>query len=232
MVLLSLLLLWDFSGLDLPLSRLVGGNAGFFWRDHWLTSSLLHSGARGFAACVMLAVLVQMARPVKPGPSRGVQLAAWLTMLAGLLLIPMLKRYSATSCPWDLQEFGGMAQYVSHWQWAVADGGSGHCFPSGHAVAGYIFFSQYFLWRNYDKAKARRWLALAVVLGTACGLTQWLRGAHYISHVAWSAWICWAYAWLANAALRSWTTRTVFGKKMWTRSPWKLQPLLTPPALD
>ena len=48
-------------------------------------------------------------------------------------VIPLLKARSLTSCPWDLIEFGGKAQYVSHWLRGVTDGGPGRCFPSGHA---------------------------------------------------------------------------------------------------
>lgn len=43
-------------------------------------------------------------------------------------LVPTLKQFSLTLCPWDLLEFGGRAQSVAHGQPGVADGGPGRCF--------------------------------------------------------------------------------------------------------
>jgi membrane-associated PAP2 superfamily phosphatase len=112
-------------------------------------------------------------------------------MLLAVVAVPAIKRFSLTSCPWDLAQFGGVAQYVSHWRFGVADGGGGHCFPSGHAVAAFGFFGLYFLWRGHDARKARLWLAAVLVVGLLFGTAQLARGAHYPSHTLWSAWLCW-----------------------------------------
>jgi membrane-associated PAP2 superfamily phosphatase len=107
------------------------------------------------------------------------------------LLVPIIKRISLTSCPWDLTEFGGKAHYVSHWAWGMVDGGAGHCFPSGHAVAAFGFFGMYFLWREHDDKFARGWLMGVLIVGLLFALTQTVRGAHYPSHAAWTAWLSW-----------------------------------------
>jgi DHA1 family bicyclomycin/chloramphenicol resistance-like MFS transporter len=59
-------------------------------------------------------------------------------VLLSAAAVSLLKAFSSTSCPWDLREFGGLTPYVAHWRRA-ADGGRGHCFPAGHAAAGFSF---------------------------------------------------------------------------------------------
>jgi membrane-associated PAP2 superfamily phosphatase len=125
---------------------------------------------------------------------------AWvLVTLACLLLVPALKRVSDTSCPWDLQAFGGVANYVLHWQFGVADGGPGRCFPSGHALAAFAFISGWFALRSHAPRAARMWLLGVLAFGALFGGAQLLRGAHYPSHTLWSAWICWTTCALLNA---------------------------------
>lgn len=194
---LMALVLWEFSGLDLALTRWIATPQGFAWRDSLLTSGLLHKGGRALG-WVMLALLIwDAARPFSAGPSRSERMRSIGVVLAGLLLVPLIKRYSATSCPWDLAEFGGQAAYVPHWLIGLTDGGPGHCFPSGHAVAAFAFFGVYFLWRQHRPPVARLMLLAVLALGLLYGLGQWLRGAHFVSHTLWSAWLCWAIAALA-----------------------------------
>ena len=111
-----------------------------------------------------------------------------------MALVPLHKRISLTSCPWSLREFGGVAEYVSHWLPGVADGGPGGCFPSGHAVAAFGFFAVYFLWRGHRPALARAVLAAVLVTGALFALAQLACGVHSLSHVQWSAWLFWWWA--------------------------------------
>jgi membrane-associated PAP2 superfamily phosphatase len=138
-------------------------------------------------------------RPLWPGPSRGQRAGWWAVMAACALAIPAIKRVSLTSCPWDLAEFGGTASTVSHWLAGVADGGPGHCFPSGHAVSAFALIGAVFLWRDHSPRLARGLFVLIVMLGTLHGLVQTARGAHFVSHTLWTAWLCAALAVLASA---------------------------------
>ncbi len=186
------LLVWEVSGLDLPLQRLVGDAQGFAWGANWLTKNLLHEGGRLLAGAVLLGMIALTWRPPRLGPSR----AAWGWALGAtvlcLLAIPGLKRVSQTSCPWNLAEFGGTVPYVPHWLPGLVDGGPGHCFPSGHAVSAFAFFSLYFLWRDHRPQVARACLAAVLVLGALYSWGQYARGAHFVSHSLWSAWVSWA----------------------------------------
>jgi membrane-associated PAP2 superfamily phosphatase len=187
-------LLWDASGADMALMRLVGNASGFAWRDAWLTRDVLHQGGRVLAWCVLGLLVIDAIKPLMAGPPRAQRVQGVIVVLMCLLLIPSLKRLSLTSCPWDLVDFGGIAQHVSHWHLGEADGGPGHCFPSGHAVAAFGFFGIYFAWRGHRPALARGALLATLVLGTAFGVAQMARGAHFVSHTLWSAWLCWAVA--------------------------------------
>jgi membrane-associated PAP2 superfamily phosphatase len=196
------LLAWDFSGADIALTRWFGNAQGFAWRDHFLTAKLVHEGGRALAwatlisllVCALRAPAVAPAQAARGGsqPLRRERLLWFAVTLVCLLLVPTIKQFSSTSCPWDLAEFGGPAQLVSHWRWGTADGGSGRCFPSGHAVGAFAFLSQYFLWRAHRPQRARAWLWAVLVVGCVFGLGQLARGAHHASHSAWSAWLCWA----------------------------------------
>ena len=185
--------IWDASGLDLPTARLFASMQGFRLRDTWWTATLLHEGGRLAAWVTLLAVTLSLWRtPTAAQPTRALRGGWIVVMLLCILAVPAIKRFSLTSCPWDLAEFGGLATHVSHWRLGVADGGSGRCFPSGHAVAAFGFFGMYFLWRGQSAVRARTWLGAALVAGLVFGLAQLARGAHYPSHTLWSAWLCWA----------------------------------------
>ncbi len=198
---LAALLAWDASGWDLAAAHLFGTAQGFAARDTWWAKGLLHDGGR-MAAWVLLALLMattlRLPAAGLPGQPGRAERWRWISvMLLCVLAVPAIKRVSATSCPWDLAEFGGAAQYLSHWKFGLADGGGGHCFPSGHAVAAFAFFGLYFLWRGHDARRARAWLLAVAAVGGVFGTAQLARGAHYPSHTLWSAWLCWTLCMLA-----------------------------------
>ncbi len=185
------LVLWEWSGLDLALTRAYGSQGGFAWRDAWLTRTLLHDGGRALAGAVLALWLVWALWPGRSTtPTRRLR---WIGVaLLCLLLVPTLKQFAASSCPWDLLEFGGrVANYVPHWKLGVHDGGPGHCFPSGHAVAAFAFFAIYFERRECCPRTARWWLLGVSIAGVLFGWAQLARGAHFASHTLWSAWLCW-----------------------------------------
>ena len=196
---------WDLSGLDLPMAHWFGGSQGFALQDNWFMVNIAHEGARKLAWAIVLGLSLMIWWPV--GLLRQLPYVRRVQLVVGALIslavMAALKRLSATSCPWDLAEFGGIAHYVSHWSWGVTDGGGGHCFPAGHASAGFAFISGYFALRHDLPRAARRWLAVALVAGFALGLAQQMRGAHFMSHTLWTAWLCWTSAWLCDLATTS-----------------------------
>ena len=205
------LCLWDWLGQDLAMARWFGGASGFAYRDHWLFSGILHQGARRVAWTLQLGLVLAIWWPL--GPLRQLprreRVHLMLATLLTILGIWLLKNRSLTSCPWELSEFGGVAAYVSHWRWGVADGGEGLCFPAGHASAAFAFLTGFFWLRERAPRAALVWLALTVLAGVTIGLAQQVRGAHYMSHTLWTGWMAWVlagslYLLLEHSPVRRW----------------------------
>ncbi|QIL79882.1 phosphatase PAP2 family protein [Diaphorobacter sp. HDW4A] len=204
-----LVALWDFSGLDLPLARLFGSADGFALRSrHWFVVAF-HEIPRTLSSVVVVALLIGIFKPwsflKRLGRRERIQLV--VSVLGGMLLITLLKKANYTSCPWDVNEFGGRALYVSHWALGVRDLGPGHCFPAGHASSAFGFLAGWFVVRRLGPQVAVRWLVAAMVLGLALGVAQQLRGAHYMSHTLWTAWICWTFGFLVDMACKAYFSR-------------------------
>jgi membrane-associated PAP2 superfamily phosphatase len=207
--LLVLTLVWDASGADLSAMTWLGDPQGFAWRDHWWLSSVLHNGAKQLAVLVYVGVLAMTLWPKgiwrQLPPSQRLEIAMGITL--SLVVITAIKRISLTSCPWDLEAFGGTARYVSHWTWGVSDGGGGSCFPGGHASSAFAFMALSLPWlmsMDKDQQRLGRAMTAAILLtGLVLGLAQTLRGAHYPSHTAWTALVCAATAW-ANHVVFAW----------------------------
>ncbi len=203
---LSLLLWWEISGLDMVLAQHYGSSDGFALRNQWWLQRVLHDGGRWLSGLALATCLVWAWRGDAAAMARRLR-AAWLgVVVLCLVAVPAIKRLSSTSCPWDLQAFGGAASYVPHWMLAIVDGGPGHCFPSGHAVAAFAFLPLYFQWRSTHARRARVLLAATLTAGALFGWAQLARGAHFPSHTLWSAWLCWAIG--AVAARRLGGART------------------------
>ncbi len=194
-LLLGAVLLWDAGGLDLPLARRAGSAQGFAWRSVPALVLWLHEVPRALSMGLLVLLGIGAVWPYgflrRLARRERVQLV--LSILAAIAVSTLVKRLSNTSCPWDLAEFGGVARHVSHWRRGVLDGGPGHCFPAGHASAAFGFVAGWFVLRRaqFGNGLATGWLLAAVAGGLVLGLAQQLRGAHYLSHTLWSAWICW-----------------------------------------
>ena len=194
--LVLLALAWDATGWDLAVMRLWGDAQGFALRHQPWLSGVAHDGTRRALVWVWVAWLLLLAwgrGPVREWAGRE-RLAVALGTVLALLVVNLIKRASLTSCPWDLAEFGGPAQYVSHWVLGVADGGGAHCFPGGHASSALAFVAAALpLLSRPERTRQGLLLLGALLLGGAwLGAVQTVRGAHYPSHTLWTMVICYA----------------------------------------
>ncbi|RYY75792.1 MAG: PAP2 family protein, partial [Comamonadaceae bacterium] len=67
------------------------------------------------------------------------------------------------------------------------------------ASAAFAYVGGWFVFRRRAPALAWRWLLVAMLAGVALGTAQQVRGAHYLSHTLWTAWVCWTVAWVIDA---------------------------------
>lgn len=206
-LIIAALLLFDASGLDMPLARLFGDAGGFPLKNDWWLEAVFHKGGRLLAWAFGLWLCLGVWWPV--GVLRRLDSAARarlaVTTLLALLAVSSLKAASPISCPWDLAAFGRLAPHVSHWHWpAGGDGGSGRCFPAGHASSGFAFVGGFFAFRRIAPQIAWRWLGASVAAGLLLGLAQQVRGAHFMSHTLWTGAICWGVALAVDAIALRW----------------------------
>ena len=206
--LLLLPVAWDLSGLDGWVMQHLADGSGFPLRHQWWLERVLHDAVRHLATVLYIGVLWMVWRPVGPfrclARVQRVEVAVGVTL--GLLAVRWIKLMSLSSCPWDLQAFGGVAHYVPHWHWGVPDGGPGQCFPGGHASAALAFLALALPWITSGRAEERRlgrqWLLGVLAGGLVLGLAQTLRGAHFPSHTLWTALVCWGVAVANHQAFR------------------------------
>lgn len=189
------------SGLDFQLSALAYSPAerAFPLRDAWLTAVVGHKGLRHFSLALWIGLLgLALASRAWRREALHAALGAALAATAATVL----RGWSAHSCPWDLAAFGGSAQWFPLFGEVPADPGPGGCLPSGHASSGFALFALYFAFRDAHPRLACAALACAWVLGLVAGAVQVARGAHFASHILWTAWVAWALNVVLHALIR------------------------------
>lgn len=198
-VFVPLALLFESSSLDLWLATALYEWEGNAWslRDNWLTYAIMHDGGNAliyaFSMLVLfLAIGSRWITALYPWKKSFFYLFTCMAVIPTVIVL--LKHFSGVPCPWVLQDFGASRMYQHNLAYPLGSGLGGHCFPSGHASAGFALLSLYFA--AYPQAHKKPWLFLlpGMVLGTSFGLAQQLRGAHFLSHDLWSAFLCWMLA--------------------------------------
>jgi membrane-associated PAP2 superfamily phosphatase len=187
----------DYSGLDLWVAdRFADGLKGFPLARLWWTDTLLHDGLQWgvrLVAIALVAFLVFRHRSTWFRPA----LYVLICLGAATGSVGLLKQTTHKDCPWSLERYGGDRPYVEFGVVPPAGDKPGHCFPGGHSSGAFAFFSLYFLAARRGSPRARRVLAGVLLTGLLFAATQWIRGAHFVSHDLWSAAISWLVAALA-----------------------------------
>ncbi len=91
--------------------------------------------------------------------------------------------------PKHLTEFGGEKEYVRPFV-IGADDEEGKSFPSGHASAGFVVCVFWFVFRRRRRWLALFFLALSIALGLGMGLLRIVGGAHFLSDVLITFFVC------------------------------------------
>jgi membrane-associated PAP2 superfamily phosphatase len=115
----------------------------------------------------------------------------FIAMVISTSAISVLKRLSMHSCPWDLLPYGGTQPWIPLFGHLPAAAEMGHCFPGGHASGGFALIAIYFGFRDSLPKLANAGLILGLLFGFAMGWGQMMRGAHFMSHNLWTAWVVW-----------------------------------------
>ena len=99
-----------------------------------------------------------------------------------------LQRSRVPVGPRVVRRHGDLSSAVRHADGAQAIHG---CSPAAHPLAGYAWLGVGFALLPLARRTAAGGVGVAFALGTLFGAVQMLRGAHFLSHVLWSAWLVW-----------------------------------------
>lgn len=158
----------------------------FPWRHAWLTETFGHVLLKRALTGVALLMIALALWPLRR--SAKVRLVAMSAVLVPLI-IAGLKQISSSHCPWDIDRYGGTAPYVRLLDAMPGSIDAGHCMPGGHASSALwlIAFAVFPLPARPRLAAAC--FSVLLAFGVAVGWLQQLRGAHFLTHTLWSAWI-------------------------------------------
>jgi len=160
-------------------------------KNAWLTSFLSHRVGKWLSTFAALMVVLATIRAWRTRHAwRWPLLSLGLSIALSTGLVSLLKHLTHMDCPWDLARYGGSHPYFGLFQARHGIPASG-CFPAGHASAGYAWVALYFFALAVRPSWRLPALAIGLCTGLVFGLTQQLRGAHFLSHDLWSLLICW-----------------------------------------
>jgi membrane-associated PAP2 superfamily phosphatase len=164
---------------------------------NWWVECVLHTGGRWSIRCIVVAAVALWAASLATR-----RLEAWrrtieyfiLAIVLGVGIVGLLKTITNVDCPWDLAPFGGDFPVISLFADRPDGLRAGHCFPAAHARSGYALMALYFALCERSRQLARAGLMVGILCGLLFGIAQQSRGAHFISHDAWSAFLVWVVA--------------------------------------
>lgn len=138
--------------------------------------------------------------------------------------VGLLKVLTNVDCPWDLAPFGGRHPFVHLFADRPDSLSPAHCFPAAHASSGYALLASYFALRERSSLLARCGLTIGLLTGLTFGFAQQARGAHFVSHDVWSAFIVWVIALTLYVF--------AFNARLWNTSSPQLEDQIEHPEYD
>ncbi|MDP3308877.1 phosphatase PAP2 family protein [Methylotenera sp.] len=159
---------------------------------------VMHSGLKYCIVFVAVSTLALGLAGNKIAPFRasiGLYKKQFIWVFIGMALsssaVSILKGFSIHGCPNNLTIYGGNLPLLKLFENLPKGVEAGHCFPGGHASGGFAFMAFYFAFRDYKPKLAVAMLVTSLVLGFIMGWAQMMRGAHFLSHNLWTAWVVW-----------------------------------------
>ena len=157
-------------------------------RDHWALAELNHRWVKNVLIGAYVLILLQWLASFKLKTFHTQRFEMGYFFCVAMLctaVVGILKSQSSHACPWS------MTQPLPHGFLWIFNVKNGHCFPGGHASTGFAFMTGYFVYRLTQPKRAYFFLFSGFILGFAMGWAQMMRGAHFLSHNLWTAWIVW-----------------------------------------
>ncbi|WP_019143069.1 phosphatase PAP2 family protein [Noviherbaspirillum massiliense] len=196
---MAAVLVWigRYTNVDLYLADAVFdfGARKFPRRDQWFYQNFMHHMASGLliGAGLVLVAMLLIDRAVKGKLLEVRTRRALMVVLGSAVLIPLtvstMKLLSIHHCPWSMERYGGFAPYLRIFDTLPAGAAAGRCFPAAHASGGLWVAAVAAFWLPEKPLKALAAFVVGLTPGIALGLSQQMRGAHFLTHTLWSIWI-------------------------------------------
>lgn len=157
----------------------------WMYRDSFFLEKILHKGGVILSLALLLAFLGRFLYLHKlDGDKKHRDYAGFIFLSSVLTIVTVffLKRWSTLPCPWNSVAFGGGINPPELWKAFALDLPRGHCFPAGHSSGGFCFLSMYFGYTFIYGKRNFITLIPGLLIGAIFGITQQMRGAHYLSH--------------------------------------------------
>ena len=190
---ISFCMLWIFfpigGSLDLALIHpWVSESGKFLLRDNWYLAELNHRYVKDLIILVYVSFFIiwlASFKVEKLKPVRWTYGYFFCMVILSTSIIGLLKSQSAHACPWNITIPTSQGFF---WDFSAS---KGHCFPGGHASTGFSLMAGYAVFRQSNRKRAYFFLVSGCILGFAMGWAQMMRGAHFLSHNLWTAWVIW-----------------------------------------
>ncbi len=193
---IALLLIFEISHLDIWISNFFysAETKTFQLRNHPFLTQVMHHGLKSSMYVLGVGSILVGFMLLKQGRTlfRGKHLAVGsLGVIFIPALVALLKHLTNKHCPWSLDIYGGQIPYAGLFETYASGFGSGQCFPAGHAAGGFMWFAWSIALMSIYPKLAKVIFYFAIVMGFALGISRMMQGAHFLSHVLWTAWFAW-----------------------------------------
>lgn len=194
---LVLLPIFQYTNIDLWLAKHFYNSTLRQWpyRDDWLLQTIIHKKGRTaiyvFGIGMLIGWLLSYRTNSRLLPYRKALAFLVVAGISGPLIVTYLKSHTHIYCPWDLTLFGGTKPHVLLFDHIPNTLSIGHCFPAGHSSLGFTLVNFYFFFWLVKPQYKFYGLAMSLMIGTVFGITQQIRGAHFLSHDVFTLAICW-----------------------------------------
>ncbi|MDG1820989.1 MAG: phosphatase PAP2 family protein [Methylophilaceae bacterium] len=167
----------------------------FPWKNTWFAEAFMHGHIKKilmiFGVAIILLVVLDFIAPIKTTAPIVRFRLRFIAIVAILdpLITSLIKSRSVYHCPWDVNRYGGSADFLRLFDPIPIGMDAGHCFPAGHATSGLWLAAFCIFWLPQRPKIASLVFAIGLGIGFILGWVQQMRGAHFLTHTLSSMWI-------------------------------------------
>jgi len=204
---IALLLMWfsSISGLDLMISSLFySPQTGWSFQNNFWIQNVLHKGGVKLVILGMIFFIIQLIQTFKKEKISKKFIFysySFLVAFISVLFVSFLKKKTTFPCPWSLSNFGGDIIHNPNWLELFSSAlPARNCFPGGHSSGALAFLGIIYAYKFVYGSYPLRPVLIFFGISFSFGLTQQIRGAHFLSHdlaslavvilVSWCMWWC------------------------------------------